>query len=294
MLNTERTSTRYHGLDTWDDHDILSALLNGQFNAIAALRPILPNLAAAAQAVVERLQLSNSRLFYLGAGASGLLALQDGLEMPQTFGWPRDRLILLLAGGIDAALIASGKDEDDSEAGVLALTGYRVSRADVVIAVAASGTTPYTVNAVRTAREHGALTVALANNADTPLLALADHPILLDTGPEVIAGSTRLAAGTAQKAALNLLSTLVMTRLGHVIDGHMVNVTVDNAKLRARAARMLVELTGCSEPAAQDALVRCHGRVKTAALVLKGLDPEQAEQRLQAHGGHLRHALEAL
>ena len=291
MPTTETASPRYHGLDLWSDDDILQALLEGQLNAIATVRMALPALQQAAQALYTRLQDERSRVVYIGAGASGHLALQDGMEMTPTFGWPAQRLVLLMAGGDAARLQAGGTYEDDAAAAQEELTAHDVNSQDAVIAVAASGTTAYTVAAVRLARERGALTIGIANNPATELLQYAEYPVLLDTGPEVIAGSTRLNAGTAQKAALGLLSTLVMTRLGHVLDGYMINMTVDNAKLRERAVKILIALSHCQRDEALTALARCQNRVKPAVLVLHGMDPSQAERLLQEHQGRLRQAL---
>ncbi len=294
MLKTEIASLRYRGLDTWDDDEILRALWDSQMNAVAALRPALPALERAAAALVERLGRSNSRLVYAGAGASGLLAIQDGMEMTPTFGWPSERLIFLMAGGDQARLSPDGASEDDAESAAWEVGTHGLGADDAVIAVAASGTTRYTVQLVTAAKQAGALTVAIANNPDTDLLAAADFPVLLDTGPEVIAGSTRLGAGTAQKAALGMLSTLVMVRLGHVMDGLMVSMVATNAKLRDRAARMLQILTGAEDAAIRTALDKADGKVKTAALIVCGLDRDEADRRLDAAGGHLRKALAGL
>ena len=291
MPSTETASPRYHGLDLWDDNDILLALLEGQLNAIAAVRIALPQLQRASLALYTRLQDKHSRLVYVGAGASGHLALQDGMEMPTTFGWPSERLVLLMAGGDKARLQAVGAYEDAGDAALQDLDTHSVGEQDAMIGVAASGTTEYTVSALRKAREQGALTIGLANNPEANLLQIAEYPILLDTGPEVIAGSTRLNAGTAQKAALGMLSTLVMTRLGHVLDNYMVNMTVDNSKLRERAVKILTALTQCQRDEALTALTRCQNRVKPAVLVLRGMNPLHAERLLQEHEGHLRQAL---
>ena len=163
-----------------------------------------------------------------------------------------------------------------------------------MIAVAASGTTPFTLAAAVEARRAGALVVGLASIAGTPLLEIADLPILLDPGPEVIAGSTRMGAGTAQKAALGMLSSLAMIRMGNIYDGLMVNLRVDNQKLRERAVRTLQHIGGCSAKEAADALGRCGWQVRSAALVLRGVGPAEAEVILSATGGNLRDALERL
>ena len=171
---------------------------------------------------------------------------------------------------------------------------WRRAAGDVVIAVAASGSTAFTLAAARAARRGGALTIGIANNPDTPLLDESDHPILLDSGAEVINGSTRMGAGTAEKAALNLLTTLAMIRLGHVYDGLMVGLRVENAKLRERAIAMLVEITGCPPEAAAETLARSADSVKAAALRLKGARPEEADRLLDKAGGNLRIALGSL
>lgn len=291
MATTETASPRYRGLDTWDDPTLLDALLESQLAAVAAVRAALPTLAAAAGAMVARLH-QGGRLIYVGAGASGLLALQDGLELPQTFGWPRARLVLLLAGGQD--LHSLGGAEDDAETARDAIAALALQAADVVLGVAASGSTPYTVAALEAAGQRGALTVGIANNPDRPLLKAAARPVLLDTGPEAIAGSTRMKAGTAQKAALNLLSTLIMTRLGHVHDTYMVDMVIDNAKLRERGLAMLTTITGRGREEAAAALARCQDRIKPAVLVLHGLEPAAAERLLTATQGSLRAALARL
>jgi len=290
MLNTEAISPRFQGLDIWDSEEILTALWEGQMSAIASVRQAIPNLAAAAEDAAERLR-ERGRLVYVGAGASGHLAIQDGLEMPQTFGWPPERLVLIMAGGERARLSPLGQAEDDAEAGFADINVRSINSDDVVVGVAASGTTRYTVNALEVARKLGALTVALANNPDTPLLAAADHAILLPTGAEVIAGSTRMGAGTAQKAALNMFSTLLMTRLGHVHDGLMVDVVIDNDKLVGRGVQMLSHITGAEAEQSRQALEQNHNNLKVAALVLSGCDSTQAETVLQSAKGVLRKAL---
>ncbi len=287
-MQTEAFDARYAGLDTWADDAILTALLDAQQAAVTAIRAAVPAIAAAADAAVPRLR-AGGRLAYAGAGTSARLAVQDGSELTPTFAWPADRLVFLISGGMQALTSPIEAAEDDTAAGTTA--GAGLSNTDVLFAVAASGTTPFTVGACTAARAAGALTVAIANNADTPLLAAADHAVLVDTGPEVIAGSTRLAAGTSQKIVLNLLSTLVMVRLGKVHDGLMVDVIANNEKLRHRANRMVRHLTGVSEDAAAAALTAADGHVKTAVLVAQGLTATAARDRLAATGDSLRTAM---
>ncbi|RED51595.1 N-acetylmuramic acid 6-phosphate etherase [Aestuariispira insulae] len=288
MRESERISPKYKGLDTWGDEDVLSALWDSQMAAVAAVRPALPSIAAAAQAIVTRLKAGDARLVYVGAGSSGLLATQDGMELPPTFGWPRERLTFLMAGGSAARLSLEGASEDDADAARQEVAHYHLGEADVVIGVAASGGTPYTVAALEAARERGALTVAIANTPGCRLLDAAEFPICIETGLEVIAGSTRLGAGTAQKATLGMLSSLVMTRMGHVIDGMMVSVEADNIKLRERAIRIVSVIAECDEAAAKDALGRTQGKVKPAILVAMGMAPEDADRRLNDNGGDVR------
>ncbi len=293
-MNTETRSSRYRGIDTWKTGEVLAALHESQLAAAAAVGPALPALGAAAEAAAARLAGGSGRLVYAGAGASGRLAVQDGCELWPTFGFPLERTVFLLAGGEAALLRAVENAEDDAAAGAARITALDPGPGDVLVAVAASGRTPFTVAAARAARSAGMLTIAIAGNAGTPLLAAADHPVLLATGAEPIAGSTRLKAGTAQKIALNLFSTLLMIRLGHVHDGLMVDVRPTNAKLVARSVAMVATISGAGEAEAREALSAAGGDVKRAVLLLRGLAPEEAEERLAASGGVLREALAGL
>lgn len=262
-------------------------MLDGQAEAVEAVRRATPALARAIGAAAERLR-AGGRLVYAGAGASGRLAVQDGVELHPTFGWPHARLLYLVAGG-DAALVRSVEGaEDDAEAGRLA--GGRLDAADVLVAVAASGTTPYTVAVQAAAGAAGALCVALAGNPGTPLLAGADHPILLQTGAEFLAGSTRMAAGTAQKVALNLFSTRLMTELGRVYRGLMVHVVPSNDKLVRRAQAIVAQITGVDPAIAADAWHAADGDICLAVLMLDGHGRTAAQAMLDAAGGDLRRA----
>lgn len=202
---------------------VLDAMIEGQLAAVAAMRVARFALEAAALAIEPRLR-DGGRLVYAGAGTSGRLAVQDGAELMPTFSWPQDRLLLLIAGGPEALVRSVEGAEDESDAAIGLVQCHAISTTDVLIAVAASGTTPFTLASLREAKRRGALTIGIANNRDTPILQEADHPIWLDTGPEPIAGSTRMKAGTAQRIALNLLSSLVIIRLGRVYRGLMVDL----------------------------------------------------------------------
>jgi N-acetylmuramic acid 6-phosphate etherase len=289
-MDTERRLERYRDADRWPSEESLAAMLDSQFAAFAAARDALPALAKAAKAAAARLSDGSGRLIYTGAGASGRLAVQDGVELHPTFGWPNERLVYLLAGG-DAALVHSVEGaEDDGEAGGAAVAELRPGRDDVLVAVAASGTTAYTRAAQAMARRAGALTVGLANNPEAPLLAEAEIAVLLRTGPEFLAGSTRMAAGTAQKIALNLFSTQLMIELGRVYQGLMVNVAPANAKLVARSHRIVQAIAGCGPDAAADAWERAGRDIRLAVLLLDGLDRAYAAAALARAQGDLRRA----
>ncbi len=289
-MDTERPSPRYADIDLWEPPDILDAMIEGQLAAVAAVRAARPALLQAALAMETRLR-AGGRLVYAGAGTSGRLAVQDGAELMPTFSWPPERLLLLIAGGEEAMTRAvEGAEDQTAQAGAL-VRRHGIAPHDVLIAVAASGTTPFTLACLREAKQAGALTIGIANNPGTPLLAEAECPVCLETGPEPIAGSTRMNAGTAQRIALNLLSSLVMIRLGRVYAGLMVEVQASNVKLGRRQEKMVMRLTSKSEGEAREALERAGGSVKLAVLLLKGCGLEEAKAALDSAGGRLRGAL---
>ncbi len=293
LPGTESVDPRYLGLDSWPDAIVLDSLLESQLAAVAAVRAALPGIAAAAEAAAAALG-RGGRLIYVGAGTSGRIAAQDGAELPPTFDWPRARLHLVIAGGPAAFVAASEGAEDDEDAARAAIAALSPTAEDVVIAVAASGGTPFTCAGLQAAGACGAVTIGIANTQGARLLALSRFPVLAETGAEPLAGSTRLKAGTAQKVALNLFSTLLMIKLGHVHDGLMVDMRPSNAKLRARAVRMLERLTGAAPEAAQSALDSGGGSIKLAVLLLRGLDAPAAQALLARHGGRLRPALKEI
>jgi N-acetylmuramic acid 6-phosphate etherase len=292
-MSTERSSPRYSSIDVWHAEDIAESIIESQFAAVAAAQAARKEIAAAAVAMHARLQ-SQGRLIYVGAGTSGRLAVQDGAELMPTFGWPEERLVLLVAGGEKALLRSVEGVEDDAEEGVRLINHHEVNAHDVLIAVAASGTTRFTMACLREAKLRGALTLGIANNETSPILEQADHPIFLDTGPEPIAGSTRLKAGTAQKVTLNALSTSLMILFGKVYRGLMVDVRALNEKLVKRSEDILTELTGQNRDDARDALSRANGSVKLAVLLLNGCDLESAKQLLSDTKGQLATALRHL
>ena len=292
-METERVSPRYSGIDVWEPADVLDAMIEGQFSAVAAVRAAKPAIERAAQAIESRLR-CQGRLIYAGAGTSGRLAVQDGAELMPTFSWPPERLLLLIAGGDKAMVRAIEGAEDEIGQAKELVQRYRIGAQDVLLAVAASGTTPFTLECLRGAKARGALTIGIANNRGTPLLAEAEHPVLLETGAEPIAGSTRMNAGTAQRITLNVLSSLLMIRLGRVYKGLMVDVSATNSKLALRREAMLLGLTGRSKDDVREALMRANGSVKLAILLLEGCDLQKAVSALDSVDGRLGAAIALL
>jgi N-acetylmuramic acid 6-phosphate etherase len=289
-MATEQISPRFVELDSWSTRDIIDAMYEGQLAAAAAVRAALPSISAAVDRAVPALR-RGGRLVYVGAGTSGRIAVQDGAELPPTYNWPLDRLVFIMAGGTSALLKSSEGAEDHSEDGAQAIADATIGPDDVVIGVAASGTTPFTVSALRTAGSGGAVTIGIANNAGTPLLDAVQHPILIETGTEVVAGSTRMQAGTAQKIVLNLFSTAVMVRLGRVYRGLMVNMRARNVKLRRRAEVIVDQIVGCGAAESARLVEAADGDVKLAVLLGLGLEIADASDVLQRHHGNLRLAI---
>jgi N-acetylmuramic acid 6-phosphate etherase len=288
---TEQVSSRYEDLDSWSSAEMIAAMYEGQLAAAASVRPALDAIAAAVDAAVPALQ-RGGRIVYAGAGTSGRIGVQDGTELPPTYGWPLDRMVFAMAGGLGALVQSVEGAEDDEAEGERAVVANKIGKNDVVIGIAASGTTPYTIGVLRAATAVGAVTIAVASNPDAPLFGVAQHRIMVDTGTEVIAGSTRMKAGTAQKIVLNLFSTAVMVRLGRVYRGLMVHMRASNTKLRRRAERMVAQITGCSVPEAARFVEQADGDVKTAILLGAGMKREDAVAALTRHGGNLRSAID--
>ncbi|WP_157019330.1 N-acetylmuramic acid 6-phosphate etherase [Mesorhizobium xinjiangense] len=294
VQRTEEQHPDAVGIDAQAPEIVLQRLADGQVAAAAAVRQAIPDIARAAARAAELVS-SGGRLAYAGAGSSGLMALADALELPGTFGIAREQIVVLIAGGPGALSDLAGAPEDDRDDAARSVRQADIGVGDCLIAVSASGSTPYAVGALAEARSRGAATIAIANNADTPLLQSADIGILLATPPELIAGSTRMGAGTAQKIALNMLSSLMAIRLGHVHDGFMVNLHADNAKLKARAARIVSAVANCGAEDAERLLNEAGGSVKHAVLLAAGAtDGEAAHEMLEATGGLLRPALSML
>lgn len=288
--NTELSSSDYHDLDTWSLADSLSAMAQSQQQAAHAVAAVLPDIEKAA-AGIERCLAAGGRLVYMGAGTSGRLALQDAAELVPTFSF--ERAVVLMAGGQAAQDKPIEHAEDDTEQGKREVDALRLNQDDAFIAVAASGRTPYTLAGLNTAKQAGAFTVALANNADAPMLIEADVGIFLDSGAEVLAGSTRLAAGTAQKITLNMLSTAVLVRLGGAYGNVMVGMKPTNDKLKQRAVNIVREAAKVDEAVARAALLASNWHIRSAIVVAAtNVSAERARQVLEDNQQRVRDALQ--
>ncbi len=291
---TEGRHDQAKGLDERQPLDALKVLADGQKAAAAVVDGALADIAAAARLAADTL-LSGGRLVYVGAGSSGLMAMADALELPGTYGIARDRIVILLAGGAASLEDLAGGYEDYRVLAVGDAETAKIDAKDCVIAVSASGSTPYALAIAAYAKGQGAKVVAMANNPGAALFSDADVSILLQTPPEVISGSTRMGAGTAQKIAFNMFSTLVGILLGHVHDGHMVNLKADNIKLKGRACRIVSDISGVGLDEAERLLMRSEGSVKEAVLLAAGVaDAGAAKAALDRSGQSLRRALKAL
>ena len=293
MLKTETPDSRHADLDLYPTDELVAVLVDDQANAVNAVRAAAPSIARAVAAAVPRIQ-AGGRLIYVGAGTSGRLGVLDSVELYPTFSWPHERALALIAGGADAMFVAVEGAEDNGEQGAADLLDANPGVNDVVLLLAASGATPYVLGALRAARERGALTIGFANNAGAPVAAEAEIGITLDTGCEVISGSTRLKAGTSQKIALNTFSSALMVRLNKVYGNLMVDFKPTNAKLVLRAVRLTMLATGADEQAARATLAQCDFHVKVAIVALiKHASIDQAEALLEAARGSVRQALAA-
>jgi N-acetylmuramic acid 6-phosphate etherase len=291
MLATESLNSLAADLDTWDTLRLAQAFAEDQLQAVAAVQKAASQIAKAVDAALPRLA-NGGRLIYVGAGTSGRLGLLDAVELTPTFSWPPQRALSCMAGGEKALWKAVEGAEDNLHMGKQDLLNHTPTNSDVVIGLAASGTTPYVQGALEAAKELGALSIGIANNPNTPVVLLCDIPIVLETGPELIAGSTRLKAGTAQKIALNTFSSSIMVRLGKVYGNLMVDVQPTNVKLKERALRLVMTITGAHKAIALEALEASGYQVKVAAvMVAKDLGANVARELIKEYQGNLRATL---
>lgn len=290
-LTTEAVDSRYGHLDACSTTELLRVINREDQTVAQAVERALPAVAAVVEAVSSRLR-DGGRLLYVGAGSSGRIAVLDAAEWTPTFGTPEGLVEGILAGGLEAFWKAREKAEDDEAAGAADLERHTPRRQDVVLGVTASGRTPYVRGALRRAAEAGACTVLLSNNPGSQIGPLCEHVIEVDTGPEVLAGSTRLKAATAQKMVLNMISTAVMVKAGRVYRNLMVDVRPTNAKLVERSRRIIALAAEVPQERADEVWEHCHASVKAGIVMARlGVSYEEAVRRLDAAGGFVGAAL---
>jgi N-acetylmuramic acid 6-phosphate etherase len=291
LTNTEKPTYAHGDLDRYATLDLVLALVSDQRNAVSAVISASQEIAKAVDAALPRIR-AGGRLVYVGAGTSGRLGLLDSVELNPTFSWPVERARALLAGGNSAVYQAVEGAEDDRAQGAQDVLNERVDENDVVICIAASGSTPYVLGAISMAKSRGALVLGFANNPNAAITREADIGITLDTGSEIISGSTRLKAGTSQKIALNTFSSALMVKLNKVYGNLMVDVKPTNAKLIRRCINLTMLATGVSEAEAISALEACDFHVKRSIVVLLGrVTAERATSLIDAFDGNVRDAL---
>ncbi len=291
VLKTETPSLQHQNLDEYSVNDLVNAFADEQLDAVNAVRAASAEIAAAVDAAMPRME-RGGRLMYVGAGTSGRLGLLDSVELYPTFSWPKSRAVALLAGGKQAVFEAIEGAEDNRDQGAADIRAASVDANDVVLLLAASGGTPYVLGALHAARAAGALTIGIANNVHAPLTLEAEIGITLDTGSEIISGSTRLKAGTSQKITLNTFSSAVMVRLNKVYGNLMVDVKPTNAKLIRRSVNLVVLATGATEPVARATLESSGYSVKTAIVAIsKRLNARDARALLAQVHGSVRRAI---
>lgn len=290
-LMTESRNDRSKQIDVLDTMEILE-LINEEDQKVAlAVQKVLPDIKVAVDYVSQSI-MEGGRLIYVGAGTSGRLGVLDAVECPPTFSTPPELVQGLIAGGEKAFIRAVEGAEDQEDLGEQDLKDIHLTDKDTVIGIAASGRTPYVIGALKYARGIGAKAVALSCNKDAQISQVADHAIEVVAGPEVLTGSTRMKAGTAQKMVLNMISTTAMIRLGKVYENFMVDVYISNYKLKKRAIGIVQTITGVSEKEAEELLERAHNEVKTAIVMhISDLDYSEAKQLLEQAKGHVREAI---
>ena len=291
LLRTEQVDAKFHMLDVMTVSELLLAMNESDAEVPKAISLVLPRIEKAIDGVIDRM-LQGGRLIYIGAGTSGRLGVLDAAECGPTFSITSDQVIAFIAGGDSAIKNPAEGAEDMPELGIADLQSINVGQLDCVVGIAASGRTPYVMGAIEYARSVGALTIALTSNPNSQLGKISDHALDIDSGPELLAGSTRLKSGTAQKLVLNMISTVSMVRLGKTFGNLMVDLQVSNEKLADRAVRIIQTATGSTKIEASEALKASGHEVKVAILMLLlHIEPQTARERLQASSNRIREAL---
>jgi len=292
LLRTEQVDTKYKELDVMSVSELLHAMNEGDLEVPKAITLVLPEIENAINAIVDRM-LRGGRLVYIGAGTSGRLGVLDAAECGPTFSVSDEQVIAFIAGGESALTHAVEGAEDDPAAGAKDLQSIDLTSKDAVIGIAASGRTPYVLGGLAYAKKVGALRVGLTSNPNSEISKEVDHAIEVDSGPEMLAGSTRLKSGTVQKLVLNMISTITMVRLGKTFGNLMVDLQITNKKLRDRAKRIVSQATGVSRTQAAKALADSGDEVKVAiVMILLGVDAPTARERLSSSSNRVRDALE--
>jgi N-acetylmuramic acid 6-phosphate etherase len=292
-LATEQSNPEYRQIDRNSVLEITKLMNSADRTVPAAVTQSLPQIATAIEAIVDRLR-AGGRLLYVGSGTSGRLGVLDAAECPPTFGTDPELVQGIIAGGPSALVRSVEGAEDDLPAGEKAIVDAQVDEHDVVVGISASGRTPYAIGAVREGRRRGALTVSLSCTSEAELSVEVDHPLEVVVGPEIVAGSTRLKAGTATKLVLNMISTVTMIKLGRTYGNRMIELSAINTKLADRAVRIIVDVTGTDEASAREALAQADRRVKVAIVMINNkLDVTAALALLATHNGQLDAVLRA-
>ena len=291
LLRTEQVDAKFHMLDVMTVSELLLAMNESDAEVPKAISLVLPRIEKAIDGVIDRM-LQGGRLIYIGAGTSGRLGVLDAAECGPTFSITSEQVVAFIAGGDSAIKNPAEGAEDLPELGKADLQSINVGQLDCVVGIAASGRTPYVMGAIEYARSVGALTIALTSNPNSQLGKISDHALDIDSGPELLAGSTRLKSGTAQKLVLNMISTVSMVRLGKTFGNLMVDLQVSNEKLADRAVRIIQTATGSTKIEASEALKASGHEVKVAILMLLlHIEPQTARERLQASSNRIREAL---
>lgn len=291
LLRTEQVDAKFQMLDIMSVSELLQAMNENDAEVSKAVNAVLPKIEKAIDGVIDRM-LQGGRLIYLGAGTSGRLGVLDAAECGPTFSVSTDQVVAYIAGGDKALRNPVEGAEDKPELGAADLQGAKVSQLDIVVGIAASGRTPYVLGGLAYAKSVGALTIAITCNPNSEAGKISDHALDIDSGPELLAGSTRLKSGTAQKMVLNMISTISMVRLGKTFGNLMVDLQVSNEKLQDRAVRIIEKATGAPKSQATEALKSSGHEVKVAILMLLlNLEPSAARTRLHASSNRIREAL---
>lgn len=289
MKETEKKDTNFDTIENWEIKKLLEELLQSQIKSFNAVKNALNEIELAVSSSLKKIKKRNSKIVYVGAGTSGRIGALDGVELIPTFGWPDDRVQFCFSG--DDPLKATEGSEDSEELAVEHFNKKNINQDDVVIGLAASGSTKYTLKIIELSRNMGALTIGISNNKNSLLLNVAEIKICLETGSEFLAGSTRLAAGTSQKIALNLFSTSLMIKLNRVYKGFMIDVVASNEKLKKRSQYILSEITGCSEETAIKLLKQTNYNIRLSLMLFHNYTIEDAQKILEENDNDLHKIL---